>query len=84
MDSTVTITSAVNQNDALEMSSEPPLYSLTMSMGVLQGDQIWLNYLNNFITNLRTSGELAALYEEWFNSEIPNGAYGLPPTLAGN
>lgn len=37
-----------------------------ISFAVRKGDQEWLNYLNNFITNLRYSGENAELYQKWF------------------
>lgn len=37
-----------------------------ISFGVTKGDQKWLNYLNNFLTNLRYSGKNAELYKKWF------------------
>lgn len=46
----------------------PPIL---LAFGVPKGDQIWLNYLNNFLTNLRFSGELASFYEKWFGFEMP-------------
>jgi polar amino acid transport system substrate-binding protein len=40
-------------------------------MGVKQGDQLWLNYLNNFIRNLNSSGDNAVLYQKWFHADLP-------------
>lgn len=37
-----------------------------ISFGLRKGDQKWLNYLNNFLTNLRYSGKNAELYKKWF------------------
>jgi polar amino acid transport system substrate-binding protein len=40
-----------------------------ISFGVTKGDQNWLNYLNNFLTNLRYSGKNIELYKKWFGVE---------------
>lgn len=37
-----------------------------ISFGLRKGDQKWLNYLNNFLTNLRYSGKNVELYKKWF------------------
>ena len=50
----------------------PPISPSIVSMGVLPGDQVWLNYLNNFIRNLITSGEDNKLYEKWFHTSLPS------------
>lgn len=34
--------------------------------GVKQGDQAWLNWLNQFLFQLNTSGDNAMLYKKWF------------------
>jgi polar amino acid transport system substrate-binding protein len=39
-----------------------------ISFGLKKGDQKWLNYLNNFVTNLRYSGTNAELYKKWFGA----------------
>jgi polar amino acid transport system substrate-binding protein len=49
----------------------PPISPSIVSMGILQGDPIWLNYLNNFIRNLISSGEDNKLYEKWFHQPLP-------------
>ncbi len=46
-----------------------------ISFGVKKDDQDWLNYLNNFLTNFRFTGENKELYKEWF------GSYPAPLTL---
>lgn len=34
--------------------------------GVKQGDQVWLNWLNQFLFQLNTSGDNTMLYKKWF------------------
>lgn len=46
-----------------------PFSSELVSIAIRQGDQQWLNYLNNFLTNLRFTGKNAELYEKWFGHE---------------
>lgn len=36
------------------------------AMGVKQGDQVWLNWVNQFLFRYNASGENAAAYEKWF------------------
>ena len=43
-----------------------PFHRGLISFGVKKNDQEWLNYLNNFLTNLRFTGELTEIYEKWF------------------
>lgn len=43
-----------------------PFSTELISIAVRQGDQQWLNYMNNFLTNLRFTGRNAELYEKWF------------------
>lgn len=57
--------------DTYATLDEPPMRPSLISMGVPQGDQVWLNYVNNFIRNLNASGTNADLYEKWFDSELP-------------
>lgn len=39
------------------------------AFGVKQGDQVWTNYLNEFLFEINASGENAQLYEKWFGSK---------------
>jgi polar amino acid transport system substrate-binding protein len=43
-----------------------------MAMGVQQGDQVWLNYLNNFIRNYNVSGENDAASRKWLHQPMPD------------
>jgi polar amino acid transport system substrate-binding protein len=43
-----------------------PFTSELISFGVMKNDTEWLNYLNNFLTNLRFTGKNAEVYEKWF------------------
>lgn len=46
-----------------------PFSTELLSFAVKKNDQNWLNYLNNFLTNLRYTGENAELYMKWFGNE---------------
>lgn len=39
------------------------------AFGVKQGEQIWLNWLNQFLFRLNASGRNAELYNKWFGSQ---------------
>ncbi|QKJ85152.1 polar amino acid transport system substrate-binding protein [Paramixta manurensis] len=39
------------------------------AFGVKQGDQVWLNYLNEFLFEVNASGENATLYQKWFGTK---------------
>ena len=40
-----------------------------LSFGVKKNDQEWLNYLNNFLTNIRFNDTNTELYEKWFGTK---------------
>lgn len=42
-----------------------------IAMGIQQGDQVWLNYLNNFINNMNVSGDNNEMYVKWFGIDMP-------------
>lgn len=63
---------AVAENPNLAALNAPPIDPAIVSMGVLPGQQIWLNYLNNFIRNLISSGTDNALFEKWFHQPLPS------------
>ncbi|MFF2889114.1 transporter substrate-binding domain-containing protein [Paenibacillus sp. NPDC057967] len=54
--------------EALPLDPYKPGY---IAMAVQQGDQIWLNYLNNFIRDFNNSGDNAELYKKWFGRDLP-------------
>ncbi|MEY8713136.1 amino acid ABC transporter substrate-binding protein [Mangrovibacter phragmitis] len=39
------------------------------AFGVKQGDQVWVNYLNEFLFEINASGENSKLYQKWFGSK---------------
>lgn len=55
----------VDKDPRFKVVGEPFKRGL-ISFAVKKYEQEWLNYLNNFITNIRFSGELDAIYEQWF------------------
>lgn len=60
------------QDSSLAALNVPPIHPAIVSMGVLPGQQIWLNYLNNFIRNLITSGTDNELFNKWFHRDLPS------------
>jgi len=46
-----------------------PFHRGLISFGVKKNEQEWLNYLNNFLTNLRFTGELAEIFKKWFGAK---------------
>ncbi len=66
-----TVHDLAKQNPQLAVLNVPPISPAIVSMGILQGDQVWMNYLNNFIRNLISSGEDNKLYQKWFHSPLP-------------
>lgn len=65
-----TVTAEAKKNPNLEKVDAPPLKPSLISMGVLPGDQAWLNYLNNFIRNLNSSGTNDELHRKWFGAPL--------------
>ena len=66
----------VKQQEAKDPAQQaldaPPLRPSLISMGVLQGDALWLDYLNNFIRNLTASGDNQDIYKKWFGADLPD------------
>ena len=48
-----------------------PIKPALFSIGVKQGDQTWLNYLNNFLRNYNISGQNEASLQKWFGLSLP-------------
>ena len=71
MEGFATVRKAVADDPSLAALNVEPISPALISMGVKQGDQIWLNYLDNFIRNLNSSGQNAAIYKKWFNADLP-------------
>ena len=71
MEGFATVSKAVAADPSLAALDVEPISPALISMGVKQGDQVWLNYLNNFIRNLNSSGQNAAIYKKWFKADLP-------------
>lgn len=48
-----------------------PAYQDFLCLGVPQGDQIWLNWVNNFIIYHGGDGTLNAIYKKWTGENMP-------------
>ncbi|MRH28438.1 transporter substrate-binding domain-containing protein [Microbacterium sp. SYP-A9085] len=71
MEESTTVKDITAKNPDLATLNIPPIDPDLISMGVLPDQQIWLNYLNNFIRNLIASGQDAQLYQKWFHEDLP-------------
>jgi len=70
VESSVTVAEEAKKDSKLDAISDPPLEPSLVSMGVLPGDQVWINYLNNFIRNLIASGEDNKLHQKWLQTPL--------------
>ncbi len=70
VESSYTVGQAAKADPSLQAISNPPLDPQLVSMGALQDDQVWMNYLNNFIRNLIASGEDNRLHEKWLHEPL--------------
>lgn len=70
VESSVTVAAEAKKDSKLDAISDPPLEPSLVSMGVLQNDQVWMNYLNNFIRNLIASGEDDRLHQKWLGEPL--------------
>lgn len=53
-----------------KLLDQPALSPALISMGVKQGDQQWLNYLNTFIRNFNASGANEANTQKWLHDDM--------------
>jgi len=54
---------------SLEVTSDQLVPLEYNGFGVRQGDQIWLNRVNDFLFRFNASGQNEQLYEKWFNTK---------------
>lgn len=66
-----TVAQMAEKDPALAVIDAPVLNPALVSMGALPHDQVWLNYLNNFIRNLNASGTNQELYQKWGEEDLP-------------
>lgn len=50
----------------------PELSPALVSFGVKMGDQLWLNYLDNFIRNYNISARADESYSKWLGTDVPD------------
>lgn len=61
-----------SQGDAVRVLDAPALAPSLVSFGVKMGDQLWLNYLNNFIMNYNISKAANDSYNRWLGVDVPD------------
>jgi polar amino acid transport system substrate-binding protein len=71
IENNVIVPDLVRKDSNLRILQGPVLEPSLMAMGVQQGDQVWLNYLNNFIRNYNVSGENDAASRKWLHQPMP-------------
>jgi polar amino acid transport system substrate-binding protein len=67
-----TVSQMAVDDSTLAVIDGPVLKPSLVSMGALPRDQVWINYLNNFIRNLNASGTNKQIYEKWSDDEFPS------------
>lgn len=45
-----------------------PIAPSYLSVATRQNDQVWINYINTALTDLKLSGKLTAIHEKWFGT----------------
>ncbi|HEV7186881.1 MAG TPA: transporter substrate-binding domain-containing protein [Blastococcus sp.] len=60
------------QDPSIRILQGPVLEPSLMSMGIQQGDQVWMDYLNTFIRNYNVSGENDASSQKWLHQPMPD------------
>jgi polar amino acid transport system substrate-binding protein len=70
METYYTTQEIAKKNSSLGALDVPPIKPDIISMGVLPDQQVWLNYLDNFIRNLISSGTDGTLYKKWFHTKL--------------
>lgn len=61
-----------SEGDAVRVLEAPALSPSLVSFGVKMGDQVWLNYLNNFILNYNISDAANESYNRWLGMDVPD------------
>jgi len=71
IENNVIVPELVDSDPNYRILDGPVLEPSLMSMGVKQGDQQWLNYLNNFIRNYNVSGANDEASRKWLHTSMP-------------
>ena len=72
IENNVIVPDLVRKDPNLRVLDGPVLDPALMSFGIQQGDEIWQQYLDNFIRNYNVSGENEAASEKWLNQPMPD------------
>ena len=72
IENNVIVPQLVAQDSSLRILQGPVLEPSLMSMGIQQGDQVWMDYLNTFIRNYNVSGENDASSQKWLHQPMPD------------
>ncbi len=71
IENNVIVPDLVQQDPSIKVLQGPVLNPSLMAMGIQQGDQVWLTYLNNFIRNYNVSGQNDAASQKWLKQPMP-------------
>jgi polar amino acid transport system substrate-binding protein len=71
IENNVIVPELVHKDPSIKVLQGPVLNPSLMAMGIQQGDQVWLTYLNNFIRNYNVSGQNEAASQKWLNQSMP-------------
>lgn len=72
IENNVIVPQLVSQDSSLRILQGPVLEPSLMSMGIQQGDQVWMDYLNTFIRNYNVSGANDASSQKWLHQPMPD------------
>lgn len=67
-----TVNDLAAQNSGLEVMPVEQQRSAYICMAIQRGDEVWMEYLNNFIRNELYSGDINEIYKTHFNKDMPS------------
>lgn len=71
IENNVIVPELVDKDSSIRVLQGPVLSPSLMAMGIQQGDQVWLTYLNNFIRNYNVSGANDESSRKWLHQPMP-------------
>jgi polar amino acid transport system substrate-binding protein len=71
IENNVIIPQLVASDPAVRVLQGPVLQPSLMSVGIQQGDQVWLDFLNTFIRNYNVSGDNEQASKKWLHQSMP-------------
>ena len=72
IENNVIVPDLVHKDPNLRVLDGPVLDPALMAFGIQQGDEIWQQYLDNFIRNYNVSGENEKASEKWLHQPMPD------------